>query len=148
MRLCPYYFYRTKTNFYFNYIKLGERLREFFKTDSGFKILNSLAFADCISHYIPGFIGGYQGLCFYRDDILVTKQDDIPLRTPDTYSNPEEWAAEYDKYIGKQSVDSFFIKYTKYSHQGEYRFIWFAQGCEKKYLKIKCPEAIKHCEKL
>ena len=29
MRLCPYYFYRTKTNFYFNYIKLGERLREF-----------------------------------------------------------------------------------------------------------------------
>jgi tetratricopeptide (TPR) repeat protein len=28
MRLCPYYFYRTKTDFYFNYINLGERLRK------------------------------------------------------------------------------------------------------------------------
>src|SRR4030042_1800417 len=27
MRLCPYYFYRTKTNFYFNY-RLGERLQK------------------------------------------------------------------------------------------------------------------------
>ncbi len=121
---------------------------ECFKTDSSFRILNSLAFADCISHYIPGFIGGYQGLCFYRDDILITKQDNMPFRSPDTFSNPEEWAAEYDKYIGKQSDDSFFIKHSKYSHQGEYRFIWFAQGCEKDYLNIKCPEATKYCEKL
>jgi hypothetical protein len=124
--------------------KLGASL----KSDSGFRILNSLAFADCVSRQIAGFLGGCQGLCIYRDDIVIQKKDSEPMRTPESYSNPEERAADYDKYVSKHIVDAFFLKRAEYSHQGEYRFIWFAQGTEKDHLDVKCPDAIKYCERL
>ena len=70
------------------------------------------------------------------------------MPTPESYSNPEEWATDYEKYVGRQVIDAFFVKLTEYSHQGEYRFIWFAQGSEKDHLDIKCPDALKYCERL
>jgi hypothetical protein len=126
----------------------SQKLRATFESDSGFRILDSLAFADCLSRQISGFVGGCQGLCIYRDDIMMQKKDSTPMRTPESYSNPEEWAGDYDKYISRQVTDGLFVKRTVYSHQGEYRFIWFAQGSEKDHLDIKCPDAIKYCERL
>jgi len=77
----------------------SEKLKVIFNTDSGFRILDSLAFADCVSRQISGFMGGCQGLCIYRDDIMIEKKNSTPTRTPESYSNPEEWAGDYEKYI-------------------------------------------------
>jgi hypothetical protein len=126
----------------------SEELKVVFGADSGFRILDPLAFADCVSRQIAGFLGGCQGLCIYRDHIMMQKKDSASMRAPESYASPEEWAGDYEKYISKQAVDAFFVKRAKYSRQGEYRFIWFAQGQEKDYLDIKCPDAIKHCERL
>ncbi len=119
-----------------------------FATNSGFRILNTLAFADSISKQIAGFVGGFQGPCIYRDDVVIRKEDKNLIKPPDEYNNPEEFSEEYDKYVQRQTIDGYFVKRLKFAHQSEYRFIWFAQGEEKKYLDIKCPEAIKFCEKL
>lgn len=120
-----------------------------FKTDDGFRILNTLAFADAISRYIPGFISGMEGLCSYREDILIQEYDDTPIRSPDSFANPDEWEKEYDRYVAEKSVKAFFIKRMKFSHQGEYRFIWFTAGeSEREYIDIICPEARRFCQRL
>jgi len=126
----------------------SENMKARFKTNSGFRITNTLAFADCISRQIPGFIGGVQGLCAYRDNTLLQKKLNVPFKSPESYGNLEEWAAEYERFIGSQSIDAFFIKASKYSDEGEYRFIWFAQGKEKEDIKLHCPEATKFCERI
>lgn len=120
-----------------------------FQADSGFQIINTLAFADCISRQIPGFDRSTQGFCLYRDSILLQKKTNIPIKPPEPHGNMEEWAAENDRFISEQSVDAYFIKLSKYSHQGEYRFIWFAQGKEEKeHIDLYCPEATKFCERI
>ncbi|WP_226701880.1 hypothetical protein [Microbulbifer elongatus] len=117
-----------------------------FRTEYGFRITNSLGFANCISSHIAGFVGGFEGLCSYRDDISVKKFIDQSVAPPDTFSNPEEWSKEYEKFVGVQSRDAFLIKRSRYSHQAEYRFIWFSQGIEKDYIDITCPEARQYCQ--
>jgi hypothetical protein len=119
-----------------------------FRTDDGFRILNTLAFADAISRYIPGFIAGVEGLCSYRENLLIQEHDETPIRSPDSFANPEEWGKEYDRYVAEKSVKAFFIKRIKFSHQGEYRFIWFAAGSEKEHIDIICPEARRFCQRL
>jgi hypothetical protein len=120
-----------------------------FKADSGFRIKDTLAFADCISRQIPGLVGGIQGFCSYRKNTLLQKKLDVPFKPPESYKNPEEFASEYESFIGAQSIDAFFIKASEYSYQCEYRFIWFVQGVEKEdYKKLCCPEATKFCERI
>lgn len=117
-----------------------------FRTEFGIRILNTLGFANCISSHISGFIGGIEGLCSYSDDVLINKTIEESFPPPDTFPNPEAWGREYDKFVAAQSRDAFFIKRSKFSHQAEYRFIWFAQGIEKEYIEITCPEARQFCQ--
>jgi hypothetical protein len=124
----------------------SESLEGSFKTDSGFRILNTLDFANCISAHIPGFVGGIEGLCSYKDDIAIKKSLQESFPPPDSYENPEQWANDYDQFVAAHSRDSFFVKRSKYSHQAEYRFIWFAQGSENEYLDIICLEARRFCQ--
>jgi hypothetical protein len=119
-----------------------------FKTEYGFRILNSLGFSNSISSHIAGFVGGLEGLCSYRDETSINKSIKESFPPPESFSNPEVWSQEYDKFIGIQSRDAFFIKHAKYAHQTEYRFIWFAQGIEKEYIDIICPEARQFCQAL
>ncbi|WP_331351241.1 hypothetical protein [Cellvibrio sp. UBA7671] len=120
-----------------------------FKTADGFRIINTLAFADAISRYIPGFIGGVEGLCSYRDSLLINDYDEKSIVSPDQFASPEEWAKEYDKYVAEKSSAAFFIKQLKFAHQGEYRFIWFTTSSEEKeHLDIVCPEARRFCQRL
>lgn len=120
-----------------------------FKTKDGFRIINTIAFADAISRYIPGFIGGTEGLCSYRENLLINDYDEKPITPPDQFSSPDEWAKDYDKYVAQKASAAFFIKKLKFAHQGEYRFIWFTTSSEEKeYLDIVCPEARRFCQRL
>ena len=126
----------------------SQKLESSFSTEAGFRIISTLGFANCISSHIPGFVAGLEGLCSYRDDTAINKKLNADFPPPDSFPNPEIWADEHDKFVAQQSRDAFFIKRSKYSHQAEYRFIWFAQGPEKEYIDIICPEAGQFCQPL
>ncbi|MBV5305933.1 MAG: hypothetical protein J0652_04480 [Desulfobulbaceae bacterium] len=126
----------------------SNNLQSNFNTDDGFRIINSIAFADSISRYIPGFMQGFEGPCFYRANLLIKKESPISIYPPAENENPEEWAKCQDNFVFNHAIDSFFIKNMKYSHQAEYRFIWLAYGNEDREIFIKCPEAVKFCEKI
>ncbi len=129
----------------------GSDTKDSFKNNSGFRITNTWAFADRISHKIPGCIKHEQRLCSYGDSTLIQKQSPIPFKPPDAYANPEDFAAEFDKIIASQIADSdaFFLKGARFTLDNEYRFLWWAQGEQKEdYKKICCPEATKFCERI
>ena len=119
-----------------------------FQTQDGFRILKPLSFADAISGHIPGFIGGMEGLCHYKDSLLIAKAEPENFPPPDAFASIEEWSQQHDSFVGNHAKEAFFLKHIKYSHQGEYRFIWFASGAEKEYIDIVCPEAIQFCQRL
>lgn len=124
----------------------SQKLEASFSTTSGFRILNTIGFANCISSHIPGFVAGLEGLCSYRDETAIRKELESDFPPPDSFPNPENWAKEYDNFVAQQTREGFFIKKLKYSHQAEYRFIWFAQGQEKEYIDIICPDARRFCQ--
>lgn len=115
---------------------------------SAFRIMDSLGFANAISSQIPGFVGGVEGLCSYRSSMMVSKKDPRMIRPPSENEDPEKWFEEQNRYIGRHSIETFFIKEIKFAHEAEYRFIWFASGPRKEYLEIKCPAALQFCERV
>ena len=127
----------------------NKKMEASFSTDDGFRIINTLAFADTISRYIPGFIAGMEGLCAYRRHLLIEEHEVSPIKPPGEFKDPEEWGQEYDHYVAEKSKKAFFLKHLKYSHQGEYRFVWFAAGeSERDHIDIVCSEATKYCQRL
>ncbi|MHA5498453.1 hypothetical protein ACVSNS_01475 [Pseudomonas aeruginosa] len=119
-----------------------------FQTQEGFRILQPLSFADAISRHIPGFSGGMEGLCHYKEHLLIEKTELDQFPPPDAFPSLDEWSDQYDLYVGAQMKEALFLKHIKFSHQGEYRFIWFASGAEKEHIDITCPEAVKFCQRL
>lgn len=115
---------------------------------AAFRILDTLGFANAISSQMLGFLGGVEGLCSYRDNAMLRKRDSRPITPPAEGENPEKWFEEQNRYIGKQTIDAFFIKHSRFSHEAEYRFIWFASGPRREYLDIKCPDALRFCERV
>ena len=115
---------------------------------SAFRILDTLGFANAISAQVPGFLGGTEGLCSYRDNTMLRKADPRPFEPPLEGTDVEKWFEEHERHIGKHSVDAFFIKESRFSHEAEYRFIWFASGPYRDYIDIKCPSARQFCERV
>lgn len=125
----------------------GPEIAEAFETTDGFRILNTLAFADAVSRQIPGFVSGVEGLCLYREDTNLTKH--MPqMFTVEDEANPEPAFDRFEKAVRDEAVDSYFIKRRKYATQCEYRLLWMALGDELDHIDIKCPEAIRFTERL
>lgn len=114
---------------------------------SAFRILDTLGFANAISGQILGFVGGTEGLCSYRDNTMLKKRDPRPIAPPPEGVDPGKWFEEQQRFIGRHSIDAFFVKESRFSHEAEYRFIWFASGDHTDCLDIKCPAALQFCER-
>lgn len=115
---------------------------------SAFRILDTMKFADAVSRQIMGFVGGVEGLCAYRTNTMIRKSDTMPINPPTDGSKAEEWFHAMNQQTGRLIMDAFFMKHISFSHESEYRFIWFAEGARRKYLGIKCPAAIQFCERI
>jgi hypothetical protein len=115
---------------------------------AAFRILDTLAFANAISSQILGFVGGTEGLCSYRDNTMLKKTDPSSFEPPPEGADVEKWFEDHERRIGKHSIDAFFVKESRFSHESEYRFIWFASGPHREYLDIKCPAAKQFCERV
>ncbi len=115
---------------------------------SAFRILDCLGFADAVSRQIPGFVGGVAGLCSYRDNTMIRKRDTRLIKPPGATENTERWFAEQQSYVGQQAIDAYFMKHSRFAHESEYRFIWFAEGIRREFLDVTCPAALKFCERV
>ena len=122
------------------------------KYEDGFRIYDSINFAYAIASKLPEFIGGFQGNCIYRDDLVVrrNKAKDFPFKPPKSEEDIKKHVENYEHYLEQQNaLESYFLKSIKYAKQNEYRFIWKTSLTKNKdHILIKCPEAIKYCERL
>lgn len=115
---------------------------------SAFRIHDSLKFADAIARQIPGFTGGTEGLCTYRTNTMITKDDSTPMNPPTDGRNVDAWFEAHKRNTARLAIDAYFMKHISFAHESEYRFIWFAENSRKQFLDIKCPEAVKYCERV
>ena len=126
----------------------SDELAKAFKTDSGFRIDNILGFTMAISRYVPGFIGGLEGPCFYQTARAIERHSDR-INLDSMRASPGSQNVDLGKMMQTTAslagVDLFFLKEIKYVHQHEYRLLWFVNKQADTYLDIVCPEAAKFC---
>src|SRR5882672_12517894 len=48
----------------------SEHMKEIFSSKAAIRILDVVGFSDVVSRHVPGFTGGMQGNCIYRDDTV------------------------------------------------------------------------------
>jgi hypothetical protein len=101
--------------------------------DDYFCITDTIGFASAVANSIPGFIGGFQGACIYRDERIVQRKiDGPPLFVPPDANqsfDPEKSLHEMNRRVFEAAaLEPFFFKPVSYAHQGEYRLIWTVSG--------------------
>ncbi|SDY65347.1 hypothetical protein [Nitrosomonas sp. Nm33] len=115
-----------------------------FRTNSGFRINDTTGFAEAISRYLPGCVGGIEGLCTYLDkrtSYRTTRALDI--------QNRDGHGIDIQKTMGeifqRAGDDFLFMKHSSYSSQNEYRIIWAVPNNVSGYIDVVCLEAVKFC---
>jgi hypothetical protein len=120
-----------------------------FGTDSGFRINDTVAFADAIAHRISGFRGGCEGPCVYVPSRVVLR-DTGPcgIDVFRDHTEPEKYSMEkiMGFFGGIAGEDIFFLKDAKYSAQFEYRLIWHTHDSKVSgFLDLQVPEVRQFC---
>lgn len=114
----------------------------------GLIIDDTIAFSAAVSRFLPGFMGGTEGLCTYRSNTLYKAFDSHEFGPPADGEDPEKWAEQQERIAGLHMQNKFFIKHSRFSHESEYRMIWFCSGKPKDYIDIECADAIRFCRRL
>lgn len=135
-------------------------LMTLFNCDNYIRIANVLAFADAVSRYIPGFIGGHIGPCIYRTSREITRStklqfgvDTFAKAFADGVTDENALGAATEQSRAQMSADlhaeiqfeHFFLKEHTFSNQSEFRIVWNVAHDAEEYLHVKCPEAIAFC---
>lgn len=124
-----------------------QELKRAFGTESGFRINDTISFANVVSSHIPGFRTGIEGGCIYNQYRSVER--DVGKINLDDFKTPDGKGFDMGKMFQMTSQlaadDLFFLKQQKYAHQNEYRLLWFGSDSELPYIDIKCPEAVQFC---
>lgn len=128
--------------------KINKQTVDDFNAKCAIKINNPTAFALEIAKKLPFVLGGIEGNCVYDEHRILNFKEKI-----------EEYSFFKDgQFINDQlGLSAFrdqtreyelFLKRDKYKHQNEYRFVWFTDTTIKESYIVKCPEAIKFCDKI
>lgn len=128
-------------------------LMQTFGYSAAFRINNTIGFAHAIARALPGFTGGAQGFCVYRDSRVVERTNvdvDLPQMPP---QNGDEAIRMFHKMnsavAGAAALEPLFRKPIKYAAQNEYRFIWFSKlADEKENIILEVPQALEFCERI
>ncbi len=118
------------------------------ESSAGIRIKDTIAFSSAISRQIPGFIGGTEGLCIYRENTMYEADDSRSFTPPKDGEDPEAWADRSERILGEHMQNKFFIKPLKFFKESEYRMIWFCNGKPNEFIDIICKDAIRFCEPL
>jgi hypothetical protein len=136
---------------------LDAKLLKKFKYNSFFRINDPINFFIQIEKTIPNIRQVLFGNCIYLDTKEITKII-TPEQEAEHFKNLKKAIEEQNSTLLEQESQKifndprvFFLKLKKYQHQSEFRVIWDTfrktEGNEDKII-IKCPEAIKFCEKI
>lgn len=128
---------------------LEEQVVNDFNGKCAIRINHPTMFGLEMSKKLPFVNSGLEGLCDYVDSRINfleahIKADNLlsSLKKHDP-SLANHYLSELTKGI------ELFAKHTKYAHQREYRLIWFSNHQKvADVIKIKCPEAIRYCDKI
>ncbi|MDD3740592.1 MAG: hypothetical protein PHH30_05060 [Bacteroidales bacterium] len=119
-----------------------------FNAKCAIKIINPSFFAMEIARKLPFVQSGVEGKCIYVDFKSISLENEIEEYE---FFNGGEIQNDLKTSIEMQKLtkgNEMFLKSNKYSHQNEYRLIWFSVMEIKESILIKCPEAIPFCEKI
>jgi hypothetical protein len=122
-----------------------------FDSDSAIRINDTVRFADCVAHHIPGFMGGAEGPCIYLPNRIVHRNLGlIDERVLHDEAQPGSVSIEkMHSFLSHiDSGDLCFIKHRDYAYQSEYRFLWDSRGPTCGSLTVKVPEAREFCTRL
>jgi len=108
-----------------------------FGYDSGFRIIDVIGFADAVGKAL-GCSDQLFGHCIYRRDKVV-------VGTPPENFRFDQFSGALTKLVSKAK---FFVKPDRFAHQCEFRFLWSSQFDLKQPKTVKCPEAVKFCERI
>jgi len=124
-----------------------------FNYSSAFRVTNTIGFAHAIARALPGFTGGAQGPCVYRDSKVIERTNlemELPQMPP---QNGEEAIRMFHKMnsaiAGAAAMEPLFRKPIRYAPQNEYRFVWFSKLAEEKdSIIVDAPQALEFCERV
>ncbi|WP_258098599.1 hypothetical protein [Marinoscillum pacificum] len=129
-------------------VNLNDQVIDDFKGTCAIKINHPTLFALELSKKLPFVTSGLEGLCDYVEhrSKFLEKQ----LRTDNLLKTIEELSKYKMDHLMNELTQGMelFAKHKKYSHQEEYRFIWFSNVPTNSTIKVQCPEAIEYCEKI
>ena len=120
---------------------------------SAFRINNTVGFAHAIARALPGFLGGAQGFCVYRDSKIVERTNlemELPQMPPQSGDDAIRIFHKMNSIIwGAAAMEPLFRKPIKYAYQNEYRFVWFSKLAEEQEtVNVEVPQALEFCERV
>lgn len=124
------------------------QLMKDFKTDSAIIIRDAEGFAQAVAKVVPNCTGYVHGVCSYQA-LRAIERDLGWIDIADKSTNdPAEMNEGGIRAALSQLVtdDILFLKHASFSHQVEYRFLWFAEQL-KDHLEIQVPDAAQFCER-
>lgn len=128
---------------------LDKKLLQTFSRNSVFRIKDPMNFILEITKSLTRVIEVLMGNCIYLDNKMIVK--DISNVAMTDLQN-EQGSVEFEKIMKVtnliQGADAHFIKLRHYQPQSEFRIIWKTDRPVDNGIIIKCPEAIKYCERI
>jgi len=116
----------------------GECLQRF-GYNSGFRITDVAGFSAAIQKQIRAIPTGTNfSRCAYSKDKVVAGKTDPNFNL----------GIMSARLLNLANEAKYFVKPNKYAHQSEFRFIWQMPEDVETPLDIKCPEAVKFCERI
>jgi hypothetical protein len=116
-------------------------------SSAGIRINDTVAFPAAVSRQLPGFVGGTEGSCIYRESTIYEAKNQRSFTPPKEGEDPEDWADRSDRILGEHMQNKFFIKPLKFFKESEYRMIWFCNGKPRDFIDITCKDAVRFCER-
>ncbi|SIT01718.1 hypothetical protein SAMN05421789_11729 [Kaistella chaponensis] len=124
------------------------KVKNDFSGEGAIKIKNSEMFGIEIAKKLSNVTYGLEGDCIYGDSKLQLLKDEskenLLFQNIDftNTQNIQEQVALLSRGL------EMFMKYKKYEHQQEHRFLWLTDENIEDGIVLNCPEAIKYCEEI
>lgn len=125
--------------------RINDTIIKDFNAVGAIKIKDPSKFAFEIAKKLPYVDSGVEGFCNYKSsrvEFLDGEEGRI--------LNSLDFSIPSSRMIFEEITNSMelFLKLDKYEHQKEYRLVWFSNEEIKNSIIIKCPEAIRYCERI
>jgi hypothetical protein len=128
-------------------LELNDRVIRDFNAVGAIKIHNSTYFGAEIMQVIPACEQGIEGTCVYDDSRVYRGYSDRmkEILASDDYVNQPSFRNELMNAACEREL---FLKLKKYESQNEFRLLWFVDQPVASNLVVKCPGAIRFCERI